>query len=67
MAIDKHIQEEIQRLYQLGYGYGSISRKLNVSKSTARRYAGGIRQINGKEVRKDGGEEKMRKWGREDL
>ena len=67
MSIKKHIQQEIKHLYKLGYGYGSIARKLNVSKSTARRYAGGIRQINGNEVRKDGGEEKVRKWGREDL
>ena len=51
MAIDKHTQEEIQRLHQEGYGYRVIAKKLNISKSTARRYVKGIRQIGGYEVR----------------
>ena len=51
MAIDKHTQEEIQRLHKEGYGYRSISKKLNISKSTARRYVKGLKQIDGYEVR----------------
>ena len=52
MAIDKHTQEEIQRLYhEENYGYRFIAKKLNISKSTVRRYVKGIRQIDGCEVR----------------
>jgi len=51
MSISKETQDQIKQLYSDGYGFGSIAKKLEISKSTARRYVLNIRQIDGVEVR----------------